>query len=95
MSGKLYVGNIDYEITEIDLKELFGTFGPVKSARVILDRITGRSRGFGFVEMENLQDAKNAVAELDGSQNQGRAINVNIAKEKTTKYKSRMAPARF
>lgn len=77
---KLYVGNISFDTTEQDLEELFGEVGTVESANIITDRDTGRSRGFGFVEMSNQTEGQNAIAELDGRDINGRNLKVNEAK---------------
>jgi len=76
----IYVGNLSYSMSEQGLKELFAEFGAVKSACIINDRDTGRSKGFGFVEMENKPDGENAVRDLDGSAVDGRNIKVNEAR---------------
>jgi RNA recognition motif-containing protein len=76
----LYVGNLPYTYTSDDLRELFAPFGAISSAQVISDRDTGRSRGFGFVEMENDDEARKAIEELDGSDAGGRALTVNEAR---------------
>ena len=80
MAKKLYVGNLSYEMTNEGLQTLFSTFGAVDSAQVIMDRDTGRSKGFGFVEMANTAEADAAIAALDGKENGGRALKVNEAK---------------
>jgi RNA recognition motif-containing protein len=74
----LYVGNINYQATEEDLKPLFSEYGEVISVKIINDRETGRSKGFGFVEMESGADT--AVEELDGKEFQGRRLRVNEAR---------------
>jgi RNA recognition motif-containing protein len=76
MTKKLYVGNLSWGTTEDSLKELFSSFGPVVTATIITDHETGRSRGFGFVEMENAEDAVHA---LNGMEFQGRSIKVSEA----------------
>lgn len=78
---KLYVGNLPWSTGEAELEEMFSAIGAVSSANVITDRDTGRSRGFGFVEMSN-DDAKRAIEELNGNEVDGRAIRVNEAEEK-------------
>jgi len=78
MAKRLYVGNLSFQTTEDDLRETFGQFGSVTSATVVMDRDTGRSRGFGFVEMDD--GADEAIAALDGKDLQGRALTVNIAR---------------
>lgn len=80
MSSKLYVGNLPFEITDDDLQELFAAHGAVASAKVITDRETGRARGFGFVEMEQAEDAQKAIESLDGQEFKGRNLKVNTAK---------------
>jgi cold-inducible RNA-binding protein len=80
MGKKLYVGNLGYDVTSSDLREMFSPFGSVDSADVIMDRSTGQSKGFGFVEMGSGGEADAAVAALDGKDHGGRAIKVNEAK---------------
>lgn len=82
MSKKLYVGNIPFTTTDEDLRQLFESHGNVISARVITDRETGRSRGFGFVEMEDASAAENAQKVLDGSDMGGRSLRVNEAQDR-------------
>jgi RNA recognition motif-containing protein len=77
---KLYVGNISFNTTNQDLNDLFGQIGTVESANIIEDRETGRSRGFGFVEMASQADGENAIAQLNGKEVDGRALKVNEAK---------------
>ena len=81
-SKKLYVGGLPYSISDTQLEELFSAHGTVESARVITDRMTGRSRGFGFVEMANQNEAEAAMTELNGSQLEGRTLTVNEARQK-------------
>ncbi|MBX3243225.1 MAG: RNA-binding protein [Acidobacteria bacterium] len=80
MSMKLYVGNLSFQTSNFDLQELFSTVGTVESATVVEDRETGRSRGFGFVEMATKEDGEKAIAELNGTEQNGREIKVNEAK---------------
>lgn len=80
MAKKLYVGNLSYSVDSSELEQLFGAHGQVLSAQVINDRDTGRSKGFGFVEMANDQEADAAVAALNGQQHNGRALTVNEAR---------------
>jgi RNA recognition motif-containing protein len=82
MGKKLYVGNLTYETTESTLEQLFGAFGTVQSAQVIMDRDTGRSKGFAFVEMGSDQEAQAAIAGLNGKDVGGRSLTVNEAKPK-------------
>ena len=83
MSKKLFVGSLSFEMTDLDLEDLFKQYGEILSARVITDRDTGRSRGFGFVEMTSDNSAQSAIDALNGTEVKGRAINVSIAREKT------------
>jgi RNA recognition motif-containing protein len=80
MGSKLYVGNLSYNTTSSDLEQLFSQHGTVQSAEVISDRDTGRSKGFGFVEMGSDQEAQAAIAALNGQQSDGRTLTVNEAK---------------
>ena len=80
MGQKLYVGNLSYNTTSSDLEQLFSQHGTVQSAEVIQDRDTGRSKGFGFVEMSSDQEAQAAIAALSGQELDGRALTVNEAK---------------
>jgi RNA recognition motif-containing protein len=80
MATKLYVGNLSFETTEGDLRQLFGTHGTVTSCNLILDKITGKSRGFAFVEMASPAEASKAIATENGRDHQGRALTVNEAK---------------
>jgi RNA recognition motif-containing protein len=77
---KLYVGNLSFNTSNQDLTELFGTVGTVQSANVIEDRETGRSRGFGFVEMSSEAEGQNAIAQLNGKEVDGRELKVNEAR---------------
>src|SRR5271154_7529728 len=83
MGRKLYVGNLAYTITNSALEQMFVPHGTVQSAQVIMDRDTGRSKGFGFVEMGSDQEAQAAIAALNGQQSDGRALTVNEARPKT------------
>ena len=80
MGKKLYVGNLDYGVTDSVLEQMFAAHGTVESAQVIMDRDTGRSKGFGFVEMKTDQEAQAAIAALNGAQSGGRSLTVNEAK---------------
>ncbi|PXV65901.1 RNA recognition motif-containing protein [Dysgonomonas alginatilytica] len=75
----IYVGNLSYEVKESDLQALMADFGPVVSAKLIIDRTSNRSKGFGFVEMENEADAKNAIQTLNGKDHLGRPMVVKEA----------------
>ena len=79
-SNKLYVGGLPYSVTEDRLEELFSAHGTVESAKVITDRMTGRSRGFGFVEMSSQEEAQQAIDKLNGTDLEGRSLTVNEAK---------------
>lgn len=83
MSSNLYVGNLTFNTTTADLESLFGAHGEVKRAQVISDRDTGRSRGFGFVEMSTEDGAKAAIEALNGRNVDGRDLTVNVAKERS------------
>lgn len=80
MSNKLYVGNLSFRVSSEDLQEYFATAGRVESANVVMDRETGRSRGFGFVEMASEEDANNAIAQFNGQEYDGRNMVVNEAR---------------
>lgn len=80
MSMKLYVGNLSFNTSNQDLSDLFGTVGTVESANIIEDRETGRSRGFGFVEMSSQAEGESAIEQLNGKEVDGRELKVNEAK---------------
>ena len=80
MGKRLYVGNLPYNTTDTDLEQLFGQHGAVESAQVVMDRATGRSKGFGFVNMVNDQEANTAMEALNGRDYGGRPLTVNEAK---------------
>jgi RNA recognition motif-containing protein len=80
MSMKLYVGNLSFDTTTQDLEKMFGELGTVESTNIIEDRDTGRSRGFGFVEMSSKEEGQNAISTLNGKEVDGRALTVNEAK---------------
>jgi cold-inducible RNA-binding protein len=80
VAKKLYVGNLSYEVTDGDLQNLFVPHGAVQSAQVIMDRDTGRSKGFGFVEMDNNDQAQAAITALNGHEVNGRTLTVNEAR---------------
>lgn len=79
---KLYVGNLPYEITESEITEAFSKFGSATSVKLISDRDTGRGKGFGFVEMESSEQARQVVDELNGKELFGRTLKVDIAKDR-------------
>jgi cold-inducible RNA-binding protein len=82
MSKKLYVGNLPYSVNDQKLNEIFSAYGEVVSAKVITDYESGRSKGFGFVEMANDGDASTAIQQLDGKELDGRNVRVNEARPK-------------
>jgi RNA recognition motif-containing protein len=88
MGKKLYVGNLSYEVDSSALEQMFAPLGTVSSAQIINDRDTGRSKGFGFVEMSSDDEAKAAIAELNGKQHGGRALTVNEAKPREARPSS-------
>ena len=89
MSNKLYVGNISFQLDENSLEQAFGEFGSVKSVKIISDRETGRSKGFGFVEMDSPDEAQTCIENLDGKEVEGRPLRVNVARERTDNNNSR------
>ena len=89
MAAKLYVGNLTYGVTNTDLEKLFTPHGTVQSAQVIMDRDTGRSKGFGFVEMSSGNEATAAINALNGKEKDGRALTVNEARPREDRGGSR------
>jgi RNA recognition motif-containing protein len=83
MGKRLYVGNLSFNTTEMDLRDLFAQSGTVTEAKLVMDRDTGRPRGFGFVEMSTDAEASDAIANLNAREFQGRALTVNEAQERT------------
>jgi cold-inducible RNA-binding protein len=83
MSKKIYVGNLSFQTTETDLSDIFAEIGQVESVQIITDRDTGRSKGFGFVQMADDAAAAKAIAELNGKEVGGRTLTVNEARPKT------------
>ena len=81
----IYVGNLSYRTNDKDLEELFAKFGAVKSAKVIMDRETGKSKGFGFIEMEDSAAGAKAIEALNGNENEGRTLRVNEAQPRAEK----------
>ena len=81
MTNKVYVGNLNYQTTENDLRETFKQCGTILSIKIITDTYTGKSRGFGFIEMESVAGAKDAIATLDGHEVKGNQIKVNEARD--------------
>lgn len=80
MTVNIYAGNLSYDMTDDTLKDVFAKFGEVSSAKVVFDRNTGRSRGFGFVEMPNSEEAKKAIESLNGTDVMGRNMRINEAR---------------
>ena len=80
MSSKLYVGNLSFQIDETSLQAMFAELGTVTSAKIIMDRDTGRSKGFGFVEMSSSSEAQAAIEKMNGHEVEGRALTVNEAR---------------
>src|SRR6267154_6751788 len=88
MGKKLYVGNLSYNVSSSDLEQLFAQHGTVQSAEIIADRDTGRSKGFGFVQMGSDSEAQAAIAALNGQDHSGRALTVNVAKPREERPRS-------
>jgi RNA recognition motif-containing protein len=88
MNKKLYVGGLPYSVTDEQLTELFEPHGTVESAKVITDRYTDRSRGFGFVEMSTQAEAEAAIAALNGTELEGRSLTVNVSKPREDRSRS-------
>jgi RNA recognition motif-containing protein len=86
MSVNIYVGNLSYEMTENKLNELFSAHGAVTSAKIIMDQYSGNSKGFGFIEMKERNEADNAISDLNGKNILNRELKVNIAKPKTNNW---------
>ncbi|GHV61955.1 RNA-binding protein [Bacteroidia bacterium] len=84
----IYISNLSYGVSDTDLKDLFAEYGDISSAKVITDRETGRSRGFGFVEMPNDEQAQKAIDELNQATYDGKVINVNVAKPRDDRPRS-------
>lgn len=82
----IYVGNLDYKVEEADLKKVFEEYGSITSSKIITDKYTGRSKGFGFVAMENKEEARHAIEELNGASYENRTMVVNEARPKKTNY---------
>ncbi|MFO0935547.1 MAG: RNA-binding protein [Gemmataceae bacterium] len=88
MALKMYVGNLTYSVTNASLEQMFQEFGQVQSAQVVSDRDTGRSKGFGFVEMSNDNDARSAIEALNGKNVDGRTLTVNEARPREERPRS-------
>lgn len=85
MSINIYVGNLPYDVSEAELKDMFAEFGDIDSAKIISDQNSGRSKGFGFVEMADKEAGQNAISSLNGKEIKGRAIRVNEAQPKSSR----------
>jgi len=88
----IYVGNLPYNITDDELRAAFAPYGEVSSAKIIMDKFSGRSKGFGFVEMSNDSEAQEAIKNLDNSEMKGRNLRVNQAKPRTDSRPPRREP---
>jgi cold-inducible RNA-binding protein len=86
MPSKLYVGNLAYSVSNNDLEQLFSQVGKVQSAVVIMDKVSGQSKGFGFVEMTTAEEGANAIRQFDGADLKGRNIKVNEAKPRESNF---------
>ena len=86
--NKLYVGNLSFNTTQGDLEGLFGNYGTVQSAQIIMDRDSGRSKGFGFVEMGSSEEAQAAIDALNGQEHDGRTLTVNVARPREERPRS-------
>ena len=95
MSSKLYVGNLSFNTSSNDLQDLFGQAGTVESASVVEDRDTGRSRGFGFVEMATKEEGEAAIAQFNGNDLNGRNLTVNVAKPRENRSEGRNGGSRY
>ncbi|HEX3006894.1 MAG TPA: RNA-binding protein [Bacteroidales bacterium] len=84
----IYIANLSYDVNDQDLKDLFEEFGKVSSAKVITDKMSGKSRGFGFVEMDDNTEGQKAIQELDKCEYDGKVINVTVAKPRTDRNTS-------
>ena len=82
----IYVGNLDYKVDESDLKKVFEEYGSITSSKIIMDKYSGRSKGFGFVTMENQEEAKHAIEELNGATFEDRTMVANEARPKKENY---------
>jgi cold-inducible RNA-binding protein len=85
----IYVGNLSYKVKERDLKETFGAYGQVENVKIILDKYTGRSKGFGFVEMANNSEAQSAIDALNDKELEGKALKVNTVRPRTENRRGR------
>lgn len=88
MNTKLFIGNLPYEVSSEELKQYFAQFGAIEEAVVISDKVTGRSKGYGFVRFNSATDAQTAVTEINGKEYKGRRLAVNIAQPSKPKFNS-------
>jgi RNA recognition motif-containing protein len=88
----IYVGNLSYQLTEDQLREAFAAFGDVSSCKIIMDRATGQSKGFGFVEMASKEEAEEAIRQLDGTPLNGRNVRVNEARPRNDNNRPQRQP---
>lgn len=93
--NKLFVGSLPYHVTEDELKNLFSSFGEIKSVHIVTDKMTGRSKGFGFVEMGTSESAQRALEELNGKEYEGRTLIVNEARPQQPRERTERAPRSF
>jgi RNA recognition motif-containing protein len=91
----IYVSNLSFNVTDADLKEVFEAYGAVSSAKIVMDKMTQRSRGFGFVEMDSQEEARQAITGLDGTSLDNRTLNVNEAKPRAEKSSNSFSGSRW
>ncbi len=95
MSARLFVGNLSFDTNELQLRELFGQSGQIVEVKLVTDRETGRSRGFGFVEMSTAEEANQAISELNGRELGGRTLKVNEAEARPPRSKQAASGSRW
>jgi RNA recognition motif-containing protein len=91
----IYISNLNYGVSDADLRKLFEEYGEVSSAKVIIDKYSGKSKGFGFVEMPNDEEAKSAINELNDTEFNGKTLVVNVAKPRTERSNNNRNDGRF
>jgi RNA recognition motif-containing protein len=91
---KIYVGNLSYNVTEEDLRQAFEAFGQIASASIIKDKFSGQSKGFGFIEMPESEEAQTAISSMNGKQMEGRTLNVNEARPRFEERRANMVGKR-